>query len=203
MLLNRGLEFVAKGDLQQAAAVFGQGVKEDPPSVKVSSPPAIFLDRDGVLNIDSGYVYRAQDFQWIDGAMQAIKSFNDVGYLVFVVTNQSGVARGYYTEQDVQKLHKWMNTQLAKEKAHIDAFYYCPHYHESELEEYRKVCQCRKPMPGLIQQAMREWSVDKNKSYLIGDKDTDLQAAAAAEIQGYLFTEENLFTFASKIGLLK
>lgn len=171
-------------------------------SLESRNHPAVFFDRDGVLNIDSGFVHCPEDFQWIDGAMQTIKLFNDAGYLVFVVTNQSGIARGYYTEHDVHQLHHWMNTELAKQHAHIDAFYYCPHYQEAELEQYRKICHCRKPMPGLIHQAMAEWSVDKNKSFLIGDRDTDVKAAASAGIRGYLFDEKNLFKFISKLGLI-
>ena len=87
------------------------------------SKPAIFFDRDGVLNVDVGYLYKIEDFQWIDGAIEAIKYFNDKDYYVFVITNQSGVARGYYTEADIHKLHQWMNQELAKHDAHIDEFF--------------------------------------------------------------------------------
>ncbi|XFO69323.1 D-glycero-beta-D-manno-heptose-1,7-bisphosphate 7-phosphatase [Sporomusa silvacetica DSM 10669] len=172
-------------------------------SLDTISRPAVFFDRDGVLNVNLGFVYLPEDFQWIDGAIKTIKYFNNAKYLVFVVTNQSGVARGYYTENDVQQLHKWMNAELAKQAAHIDAFYYCPHYPDAKLEQYREVCQCRKPMPGLIQQAIREWPVKPTKSFLIGDMDTDLKAAATAGIKGYLFNEENLFNFSTRVGLIK
>ncbi|MBP2638330.1 MAG: D,D-heptose 1,7-bisphosphate phosphatase [Firmicutes bacterium] len=172
-------------------------------SLEQYSRPAVFFDRDGVLNVDSGFVYRPEDFRWIDGAIQTIKLFNTANYLVFVITNQSGVARGYYSEFEVQQLHTWMNAQLATQKAHIDAFYYCPHHQEAKHQQYRKACDCRKPMPGLIQQAFAGWSLDKNKSFLVGDKNTDLQAAAAAGIRGYLFNEENLFDFITNLGLIK
>ncbi len=156
---------------------------------------AVFFDRDGVLNIDTGYVYRPEDFKWMTGAVATVKYFNDKGYLVFVVTNQSGVARGYYSEEDVNTLHHWMNDELAKQGAHVDAFYYCPHHTDAKLETYRQKCACRKPEPGLILQAMAEWPVDKEKSFLIGDRDSDIAAAAACRLRGYLFNGTNLFDF--------
>jgi D-glycero-D-manno-heptose 1,7-bisphosphate phosphatase len=157
--------------------------------------PAAFFDRDGVLNVDKGYLYRREDFEWIPGAIEAVKRLNDCGYLVFVVTNQSGVARGYYREEDVVRLHGWMNDELAKHGARIDKFYYCPHYTEGAALEYVKACECRKPLPGLILTAFTEWEVDREKSFLIGDKDSDLAAAAAAGITGYKFTAGNLDEF--------
>lgn len=157
--------------------------------------PAAFLDRDGVLNVDRGYVFRRDDFIWNEGAAVAVKWLNEHGYYVFVVTNQSGVARGYYREEDVTALHAWMNEELARAGAHIDAFYYCPHHPEGEVQEYRAVCACRKPAPGLIVQAMREWPVDKGRSFLVGDKPSDIGAAQAAGIKGYLFAGGNLMEF--------
>lgn len=157
--------------------------------------PAAFLDRDGVLNVDKGYLYRSEDFEWIPGAIEAVKRLNDHGFLVFVVTNQSGVARGYYGEDDVARLHAWMNDELAKHGARIDKFYYCPHYTEGPASEYVKACQCRKPLPGLILAAFAEWDIDREKSFLIGDKDSDLVAAAAAGITGYKFAAADLAKF--------
>lgn len=156
---------------------------------------AVFFDRDGVLNVDKGYTFRPEDFEWMPGAIEVIKQFNNKGYYVFCVTNQSGVARGYYAEDDVRKFHGWMNVELAKHGAHIDAFYYCPHHPDYGDEPYRKACTCRKPEPGLIFQALSEWKVDKENSLLIGDKDSDLLAAAAAGIRGHLFAGENLAEF--------
>ena len=109
------------------------------------SKPAIFFDRDGVLNVDVGYLYKIEDFQWIDGAIEAIKYFNDKDYYVFVITNQSGVARGYYREDDIHKLHQWMNEDLYKYSAHIDEFFYCPHHIKGVIPEYSFDCECRKP----------------------------------------------------------
>ena len=100
--------------------------------------PAAFLDRDGVINVDSGYVYRPEDFAWIEGAKEAVKFLNDNAYLVFVVTNQGGVAHGFYEEDDVLSLHRWLSGELALFGAHIDAFFYCPHHPDGVREEYRK-----------------------------------------------------------------
>ena len=157
--------------------------------------PAVFFDRDGVLNVDHGYIYRSQEFQWMDGAIKAIKFFNDHNYLVFVITNQSGIARGYYTEEDVQVLHQFMNEELKQHDAHIDAFYYCPHHVDGAVTEYKTSCRCRKPEPGMIEQACKEWKIDGSHSIMIGDKSSDIEAAKAAGIEGYLFTEQDLFQF--------
>ena len=110
----------------------------------------VFLDRDGVLNADIGYLWRKEDVIWIPGAFEAIRLFNRQGWPVVVVTNQSGVARGYYQESDVQTLHQWMNEELAKQGAHIDSFFYCPHYLQAVKPEYAVACDCRKPQPWMI-----------------------------------------------------
>lgn len=157
--------------------------------------PAVFFDRDGVLNRDHGYTYRQQDFQWMPGAIETIRYFNELGYYVFVVTNQSGVARGYYTEQDIAILHDFMNRELMQKGGHIDGFYYCPHHPQGKVEKYNMICNCRKPAAGMLIQALEEWNVDVEKSLLIGDKISDLQAAEAVGIKGYLFADENVYDF--------
>jgi D,D-heptose 1,7-bisphosphate phosphatase len=155
--------------------------------------PAAFLDRDGVLNRDTGYVHRAEDFVWIAGAKKAIKRLNDRGYFVFVVTNQAGIARGFYTPEHVENLHRWVNDELKGTGAHVDAFYFCPHHPEGIAEGYSIVCDCRKPAPGLFLQAMRDWPVRREGSFMIGDKDIDVAAAKAAGIAGILFdAQKNL-----------
>lgn len=159
----------------------------------------VFLDRDGVLNIDKGYIYRKEDFIWVDGAREAIKLLNDRGYMVFVVTNQSGIARGFCSEKDVSILHKWINEELQKINAKIDAFYYCPHHPEAKVEKYRVTCNCRKPAPGLILQAISDWYIDKSRSFLIGDSQRDIEAAEAAGIEGFLFDQTNLQNFVKNI----
>ena len=161
--------------------------------------PAVFFDRDGVLNIDVNYLYKIEDFCWIAGAKETIKYYNTKGYYVFVVTNQSGVARGYYSEDDVTKLHNWMQTQLSLVGAHIDEFSHCPHHPDGIVEKYKLACECRKPQPGLLQNALNKWPVDKENSLLIGDKLSDIQAAEAAGIKGYLFQGNNLLDFIRAI----
>ena len=157
--------------------------------------PAVFFDRDGVLNVDKGYVFRWEDVQWIPGAIETIRYFNEHGCLTFVVTNQSGVARGYYTEEDIRILHRSIELELARNGAHIDHFYYCPHHPEGTAPEYKQNCMCRKPLPGMIHQAFTDWPIDKEASFLIGDKQSDILAAEAAGIEGYLFTGGNLYEY--------
>lgn len=153
----------------------------------MSKTPAVFFDRDGVLNVDHGYVHKPDEFQWIDGAREGIAALKSLGYLVFVFTNQSGVARGYYEEQDVRALHEWMQQQLAKIGGHIDAFAYCPHHPKSGRAPYLQECGCRKPAPGMLERLLAEWPVDRDRSFVVGDKDSDLQAGAAVGLPGILF----------------
>ena len=154
--------------------------------------PAAFLDRDGVINLDHGYVHSPDRFVWVEGAMAAIRWLNEQGYLVFVVTNQSGIARGYYDEAAVHALHGWMAAQLASAGAHIDAFYFCPHHPDAVHDALRLSCDCRKPKPGMLLRAFAEWPVERPGSFLIGDRSTDIEAAAAAGIPGHLFDGSDL-----------
>lgn len=157
--------------------------------------PAVFFDRDGVLNEDTGYLYEQANFKWTAGAREAVRSVNDAGYFAFVVTNQSGVARGLYKEADIRALHIWMSGDLAQIGAHVDAFEYCPHHPEGSVELYRTSCTCRKPRPGMITKIMNRFPVDSARSFLIGDKFTDIEAAHGAGIRGYLFEGGNLQQF--------
>lgn len=157
--------------------------------------PAVFLDRDGVLNVDHGYVHRPADFEWIAGAQDAIRLCNDRGYFVFVVSNQAGVAHGLYDEQDVLSLHGWIGDALAAHGAHIDAFEYCPHHPEGRVEAYRRSCDRRKPGPRMLRDLLQRWPVDASRSLMIGDKDIDMAAAEAAGIRGHLFKGGNLLEF--------
>jgi D-glycero-D-manno-heptose 1,7-bisphosphate phosphatase len=161
--------------------------------------PAVFFDRDGVLNEDSGYVFEASNLKWIDGARAAVKAANDAGYFVFVITNQSGVARGLYEETHVEALHKWMADDLARIGARIDAFEYCPYHPEAPRERYRQASYRRKPGPGMINDLLDRFPVDVSRSFLIGDKLTDLEAARAARIKGYLFQGNNLEHFLRSV----
>ena len=158
--------------------------------------PALFLDRDGVINLDKGYVAKITDFEWVPGASDCIRTFKTRGWHVFVITNQSGIARGFYTQDDMEILHSWMLEELAKQDAYIDKIYSCPYHAEGELVAYRKDSFDRKPKPGMLLQAMSEFSVKREASFLIGDKDTDIQAAHAAGIAGFMFKGGNLASFA-------
>ncbi len=158
--------------------------------------PALFLDRDGVINVDHNYIFRIEDFEWIEGAVEAIKAFNARGWWVFVVTNQSGIARGYYSEEQMGALHVWLDAELAGRGAKIDRIYHCPFHEEGTIEQYRRDSYDRKPKPGMLIRAMTDFPVIKQQSFLIGDKQADLEAAAAAGIRGFLFTGGNLATFA-------
>ncbi|HVZ52624.1 MAG TPA: HAD family hydrolase [Pseudolabrys sp.] len=149
--------------------------------------PAAFLDRDGVLNVDHGYVYRPEDLAWVPGAPEAVRLLNEAGYAVIVITNQSGVARGYYDEAAVRRFHDHMRARIEAEGAHIDAFYYCPHHPQGIVKELAVACRCRKPEPGMLEQAAREWPLDLSRSFLIGDKDDDMTAAARFGIRGIKF----------------
>ncbi len=157
--------------------------------------PAVFLDRDGVLNADHGYVSSRENFEWISGAIEAVKALNDAGYYVFVATNQSGIARGLYTEQDMQALHDFMADEFKRRGAHIDDWRHCPFHSEGTVEKFRHASDWRKPGPGMILDLMKAWPVDRENSVLVGDKESDLQAAQAAGIRALHFHGGSLLDF--------
>lgn len=161
--------------------------------------PGVFFDRDGVLNIDKGFVHSRADFEWVPGAREAVRFCNKAGYFVFAITNQSGVARGYFSEKDVEDLHDYMREELKPFGAHIDAFAYCPHHPDAALAQYRKICPRRKPSPGMILDIMRGWPVDPGQSFVIGNELRDIEAANAAGIRGYLFEGGRLDQFVASV----
>ena len=136
----------------------------------------VFLDRDGTINEEVNYLYRPEDFRFLPGVPQALKMLTDAGFKLIVVTNQAGVARGYYTEEDVRNLHSYVNQLLEPYGTGIHGFYHCPHHPEHGLGQYKKDCRCRKPGIGLFRQAEADTPVDKGHSYMIGDKLLDTQA---------------------------
>jgi D,D-heptose 1,7-bisphosphate phosphatase len=157
--------------------------------------PAAFLDRDGVINVDHGYIHRPDQVEWIPGAQESVRRLKELGYRVVVVTNQAGVAYGYYDEASVAALHLWMQNELAAQGAVIDAFYYCPYHPEAKVEKFRHAHFDRKPEPGMILRAMSDLQIDKAGSFLVGDRDTDIEAARRAGIRGLLFAGGNLAEF--------
>jgi len=141
--------------------------------------PAVFLDRDGTINLEKGYLFRIEDFEFVPGAPEAIRLLNEAGFLVVVVTNQSGVARGYYGEAEVAALHRQIEDRLAGFGARVDAWFYCPH-HPAGTGDYAVSCSCRKPLPGMLLEAASRLDIDLSNSVMIGDKLADLEAAIAA-----------------------
>ena len=147
---------------------------------------AVFLDRDGTINHDVGYLSRLDQLQLYPEALKAIKLLNEVGLPVVVITNQSGIARGYFDEPFIQLVHARINEILAEGNAHIDRFYYCPHHPTDGRAPYLKVCNCRKPAPGMLLLAAKELNLDLSRSYLIGDMQKDIEAARNAGAKGIL-----------------
>ena len=148
--------------------------------------PALFLDRDGVINIDHAYVHRKQDFHFIDGIFELVAAAKAAGYLVVVVTNQAGIGRGYYSEADFHELMNWVQEQFAYRGGHIDGIYFCPDHPEHGIGKYRRDSEFRKPAPGMLLQAAAELDIDLENSILVGDKASDVEAGERARV-GALF----------------
>jgi D-glycero-D-manno-heptose 1,7-bisphosphate phosphatase len=136
--------------------------------------PCAFLDRDGVINVDTGHLHMPGEFRWIPGMPEAIKLLNDAGWLVVVVTNQAGIGRGLYTEAEFERFTAWIGERLAEAGAHVDATYHCPHHPTAGMGEYLRVCECRKPAPGMLLRAIAEWAPDVERSFMLGDSDKDM-----------------------------
>lgn len=151
---------------------------------------ALFLDRDGVINVDHGYVYRQQDFQFMPGILESCAHFHQAGYKLIVVTNQSGIARGMYTPQDFCKLTVWMKAQFAQAGAALTDVLYCPH-HPAGDPPYNIACQCRKPLPGMLLDAAAKHHIDLSGSCMVGDSERDMQAALAAGIPWRVLVSES------------
>ena len=163
----------------------------------VTKAKALFLDRDGVVNVDHGYVSQPQDFEFIPGVFSACQRFQQAGYKIVIVTNQSGIGRGYYSETDFNQLTKWMIQEFKSHHVDISAVYFCPHHPTNAAPEYLQECDCRKPKPGMLLQAISQLGIDPNSSIMIGDKSSDMLAATSAGVgckylvkSGQRFTEQ-------------
>ena len=161
----------------------------------------VFFDRDGTLTRDDGYTYRVEDLEWLPGAPEAIRRCNDAGRLAIVVTNQSGIAHGRYDLAQMKVFHKEMNRRLQEYGAHLDAFYHCPHHPQGTVARFATACKCRKPGIGLFEQAAAEWRLDLTGAIMIGDKQSDVDAAEAFGIGGLVTNGENLVELVSRLDL--
>lgn len=160
---------------------------------------AIFLDRDGTINVEKHYLYKIEDFEFLPGVVEALKALQEAGYLLIIITNQSGIARGYYTEEDFQKLNDWMISTLKQHGVMITDVYFCPHLPDAEVEFYRKDCSCRKPKLGLYRQAVLDYNILLSKSYAIGDKIRDCAICVDTVCKGFLIGQNEKIEVIEKV----
>ena len=151
---------------------------------------AIFLDRDGTINVEKNYLYKTEEFEYLDGVAEGLRALSDMGYVLVVITNQSGIARGYYTEEDYENFMDWMLSDLADKGVHIAKAYYCPHLKGSLIRGYDIDCDCRKPATGLFYQAQKDFDIDMDRSVAIGDKVRDLAICRKSNVNGILIGKE-------------
>ena len=150
---------------------------------------AVFLDRDGTINVEKHYLHNIEDFEFLPGVIEGLKILQQAGYILVIVTNQSGIGRGYYTEEEFKKLNDWMIDSLKAAGVQIDKVYYCPHLPNAQIKEYCRDCECRKPKLGMYKQAIEELDIIVNASYAIGDKMRDCTICKETECKGFLICE--------------
>jgi len=151
---------------------------------------AVFLDRDGTIIRDADYLRSPDQLEVLPGVPAALRALKGAGFLLIVVTNQSAIARGWLTEEELARIHHILNERLGAAGAGIDAFYYCPHLPEGTVARYARPCRCRKPEPGMLQRAAREWTIDLGASYMVGDSERDVEAGKRAGCFSILVGEE-------------
>ena len=147
---------------------------------------AVFLDRDGTINVEKHYLYRIEDFEFLPGSIEALRMLQAANYKLIIITNQSGIARGYYKEEDFLKLNNWMVSILKEQGVTIAGVYYCPHLPDADVEAYRTECGCRKPKLGMYQQAILDYNIQIDRSYAIGDKIRDCAICETTACKGFL-----------------
>lgn len=193
-------EFHDVGDVADPDVALEMAGRKLPRSLR---RPAVFLDRDGVINRDFGWVGTRERFEWEPGVREAIARITDGGYHVFIVTNQSGIARGFYSEDDLLRLMDWVIDVIREEGGTVDDWRYCPMHPEAEIEQYRGVSEDRKPGPGMIVDLLKRWELDPARCVLFGDQPSDMQAAKAAEVEGVPIGPVSLFDFIVTENVLK
>lgn len=151
---------------------------------------AIFLDRDGTINKEKNFLYKINDFEYTDRAIEALQNLSKLRFLLVIITNQSGIARGLYTENDLNNLHEWMLKDLWKKHVPIEAIYYCPHHPQAAIERYKMTCSCRKPGTALFWKAIDDYKIDVDYSYVIGDNLRDIDICRECLAQGILITDD-------------
>ncbi len=160
-----------------------------------------FLDRDGVINsskINGGYVGKIKDFKWIRGAKKALKYLKQKKFKIVIVSNQSGIARGFFLVKDVELLHRYLKKELQKIKVKIDGIYYCPYHKDGIIKKFTRKSSLRKPDIGMFKLALKRWNIDRSKSFMIGDQKTDMEFAKKSKIKGFLFKSNNLYYFVKR-----
>lgn len=150
----------------------------------------VFLDRDGTINKDKAYVHAIEDFEFLPGVIQALQKFMQLGYKLIIITNQSGIARGFYSEESYLALDQWMKAQLRKEGIEILDSFYCPHLPDAPVEKYRVECLCRKPGIELFEKAIQKYKVDVNNSIAVGDRIRDVQICKKYPIKGFVLYQD-------------
>lgn len=161
--------------------------------------PAAFLDRDGTINIDKGYLYKIDDFEYIEGTLEGLKILQDKGYMLVIITNQSGIARGYYSEDEFRALNEWMLYDLKEKGIEIAGIYFCPHHPKAKISKYRIECKCRKPGTMLYWRAQQELGIDLDRSIAIGDRERDLCICNESTVKGYLIGNTSLINIAKGV----
>ena len=160
---------------------------------------AVFLDRDGTINVDKNYLYRKEDFELLPHTIEALRLLQNAGFLLVVITNQSGIARGYYTEEQFMKLNQWMIETFRTKGITIDAVYYCPHHPQAKIEQYRRNCNCRKPKTKLFEDAVRDLNIDLAKSFAIGDRLRDCSICQRSNCRGFVIGNTESLDIIQKI----